>query len=168
MLDAASESRLVQLHPLLVEKIRSLADMYQAEYPDDALEVVQGLRSWAQQAELWAKGRDGQGNVVDEAQIVTKAPPGHSWHEFGLAADCCPRLLKSKPNWDDGNPKWQRYGQMAESLGLVWGGRWHRPDLPHVQLTGLYPVSPTDETRQVFKDGGTISVWRTAIPDYQV
>jgi hypothetical protein len=33
--------------------------------------------------------------------------------------------------WDG---PWERWGGLAEAAGLVWGGRWRRPDRPHVEL----------------------------------
>jgi len=45
------------------------------------VEVISGLRSWAAQAALYAQGRTKPG------KIVTKARPGSSWHNYGLAID---------------------------------------------------------------------------------
>ncbi len=46
-----------------------------------------------------------------------------------------------KPCWDvkvdvneDGIPDYEEAGKIAESVGLVWGGRWKTPDRPHFQL----------------------------------
>jgi peptidoglycan L-alanyl-D-glutamate endopeptidase CwlK len=44
-------------------------------------EVLSGLRSYAQQAALFAQGRTKPG------KIVTNARPGSSWHNYGLAID---------------------------------------------------------------------------------
>lgn len=41
--------------------------------------------------------------------------------------------LKPVIDWKD-EPAYRRMGALAERLGLVWGGRWHRPDLCHVEL----------------------------------
>lgn len=34
----------------------------------------------------------------------------------------------------DGEADWQEFGRIAEECGLVWGGRWKKPDRPHVQM----------------------------------
>jgi len=44
-------------------------------------EVLSGLRSYQQQAALYAQGRTKPG------KIVTNARPGSSWHNYGLAID---------------------------------------------------------------------------------
>lgn len=36
-------------------------------------------------------------------------------------------------------------GQIAESLGLVWGGRFHNPDWDHVELPPALVLAPTEE-----------------------
>lgn len=28
---------------------------------------------------------------------------------------------------------WEEFGRIADKCGLEWGGRWKRPDIPHVQ-----------------------------------
>lgn len=106
-------------------------------------------------------GRDENGHVMDAKALVTWAPPGHSWHEFGMAVDCVPTSLLAKPNWDPGSPAWDIYGAKAESLGLTWGGNWSagKVDRPHVQMTGKFPVSPTDEVRLVWRHVGMEGVW---------
>lgn len=35
---------------------------------------------------------------------------------------------------DDDVPDYEEAGMIGESLGLIWGGRWHTPDYPHLQL----------------------------------
>lgn len=154
-MESVSEAKLSLVNPELARRVRQLETLFGGE-----LVVVQGLRSWAEQQAIWLKGRDAQGNVVDASRIVTNAPPGHSWHEFGLAVDCVPRILINEPNWAPDDALWVRYGSCAETAGLVWGGRWKRPDRPHVQYTGKFPVSPNDEVRQAFLTGGTAEVWQ--------
>ena len=48
------------------------------------VEIVQGLRTFAEQDALYAQGRTGPG------AIVTQARGGESNHNYGLAADLCP------------------------------------------------------------------------------
>lgn len=58
-------------------------------------------------------------------------------HETGLAFDLGivdPQTGNFDWNYD-GNPQWNRLGEIGESLGLEWGGRWAEPyDPPHFQL----------------------------------
>lgn len=37
---------------------------------------------------------------------------------------------------DGTDPRYTQAGVIAEGLGLVWGGRWHKPDFDHIELKG--------------------------------
>jgi len=39
-----------------------------------------------------------------------------------------------KIRWEETDTAWLKIGQIGESLGLVWGGRWKQKDLGHFQL----------------------------------
>src|SRR2546430_6354057 len=149
-----SEARLNEVHPKLAEKVRQLA--VQLAIEEIQLEVTQGLRSWDEQQKLYDQGRRNPG------RIVTKCPPGWSYHNFGLAVDVCP-FVDGQPEWDDTQAAWKRIHEVARSLGLTTGADFpHFPDYPHLQLTGTFPVNPTAEVRQLFKDGNCQAVWEQA------
>lgn len=40
-----------------------------------------------------------------------------------------------KLKWDGADPVWQRLGEIGESLGMKWGGRWKTvpPDMAHFE-----------------------------------
>jgi peptidoglycan L-alanyl-D-glutamate endopeptidase CwlK len=151
-MDAVSDSRLAQINPELAGKVRSLAALLADE--NIIIRVTQGLRSWNEQQALYAQGRTTPG------KIVTNAPPGYSWHQFGLAVDVAPFNLEGQPDWNAEDPNWKRIIALGESLGLVSGSTFIScPDDPHFQLTGSWPVSPTDEVRSVFLNAGMLAVW---------
>lgn len=159
-MDPVSESRLSEVHPALAAKIRTLAATLESE--NITIRVTQGLRSWKEQAALYAEGRDADGNVVDKSQVVTNAKPGTSWHNFGLAVDVAP-FDGSIPDWNLNHPAWMRIVSCGESLGLVSGSTWRTfPDWPHMQMTGNLPVSPNDAVRSTFTNGGLDAVWSSA------
>ena len=164
MLDNISESRLGEVQPGLAEKIRDMARMLATE--SIVFRVTQGLRTWDEQEKLWRKGRDANGNVIDAAGIVTKAPPGYSWHNFGLAVDVVPddaSLTGFQADWNIHHPVWNRLIETGESLGLVSGAEWRSfPDWPHLQSTGRFPATPTDEVRRIYRDLGIRGVWAEA------
>lgn len=160
-MDTTSEIRLLVVYPELADKVRAVDAEFQRQVGDH-LEVVQGLRSWNQQQAIWLKGRDADGNVVNKDEVVTNAPPGHSWHEFGLAVDCVPRSLLPVKGWAPESILWGLITKIAESYGLSCGACWMHKDLPHLQITGKFPVSPTGEVRQIFKDAGMAQVWKEA------
>lgn len=105
--------------------------LQKAKQSQIVLKVTQTKRTLDEQAALYAQGRTAPG------QIVTHAPPGYSWHNFGRAFDVA---IVSYPgdltptNLYDGN--WNQVGDMGEQLGLVWGGRWKFPDRPHFEHHG--------------------------------
>lgn len=160
-MDTASEIRLLVVCPALTDKVRLVDAEFQRQVGDH-LEVVQGLRTWNQQEALWLKGRDANGNVINKDEIVTNAPPGHSYHELGMAVDCVPRSLLPVKGWAPKSILWDVLTKIAESFGLACGSCWMHKDLPHFQLTGKFPVSPDDEVRQIFKDAGMVQVWKEA------
>ena len=68
---------------------------------------------------------------------VTNAAAFQSWHQYGLAADCAflrdgKIVVTEKDPW--AMRGYQLYGEVAESLGLTWGGRWKMMDFGHTEL----------------------------------
>ena len=153
-MDAVSEQRLALVCPALAAKIRQMADILLEQ--DIQLRVTQGLRSWNEQAKLYEQGRTTPG------KIVTNAAPGHSWHNFGLACDCLP-LGAVGVDWNSSHPQWKLMEDIGSSLGLTVGAKFRTfPDAPHFQLEGKLSVSPDEETRQIFTQGGMLAVWEAA------
>ena len=131
-----------------------MAEILALDNPPVIFRVTQGVRSWNEQAALYAQGRTAPGVVVTNAQ------PGHSYHGFGLAVDVVP-FDQKLPDWNRQHPIWQRLIEVGQFLGLEEGARWRSfPDFPHFQLTGRFPASPDDEVRQIFLQAGTIGVWQ--------
>ncbi|MES2300177.1 MAG: M15 family metallopeptidase [Pseudomonadota bacterium] len=88
--------------------------------------ILEGYRSPERQTMLAALGPQ-----------VTNAAPYQSWHQYGLAADCAflregKLLISEKDAW--AMRGYQLYGEVAESLGLSWGGRWKMMDFGHTEL----------------------------------
>jgi predicted transcriptional regulator len=76
--------------------------------------------------------------------------------KLGEAQERLVAAIESMVTGDD----WQRMLAVGNSVGLVEGAEWRTfPDWPHFQLTGKWPVTPDDEVRQVFLDGGMLAVW---------
>jgi peptidoglycan L-alanyl-D-glutamate endopeptidase CwlK len=67
---------------------------------------------------------------------VTSAKAFQSYHQYGLAADCA-FLLNGKLVISEKDPwamkGYALYGEVAESLGLTWGGRWKMMDFGHIE-----------------------------------
>ncbi len=148
-MNPTSEKRLEKVHPELNKRIRDLIEAFAQRGVQ--VEVVQGLRTIAEQNALYAQGRTKPGPVV------TNARGGQSNHNFGLAADLCP-FVNGKPDFTD-NAGFMAIGAEAVKRGLEWGGNWKRLiDKPHVQLPGM---SIADCSR-LYKKGGLDAVWEEA------
>jgi peptidoglycan L-alanyl-D-glutamate endopeptidase CwlK len=92
--------------------------------------ITYGVRTYQEQADLYAKGRTKPG------KIVTNAKPGTSKHEIGEAFDAAPLGENGKIDWE--SPLFDTMGPIGESVGLVWGGRFKSIcDRPHYQLPSV-------------------------------
>lgn len=105
--------------------------------------ITSTYRSIEEQNKLYQQGRSRPGNRV------TNAKGGDSFHNWRVAFDFAP-LKNGKIDWNDVD-LFKRCGEIAESCGLEWGGRWTKfRDFPHCQYTqGL--------TLADFKQGKTLS-----------
>lgn len=87
--------------------------------------LLEGYRSPERQAKLAAMGN-----------AVTRADANRSYHQYGLAADNAflrdgRVVISEKDPW--AMEGYRLYGEEAESVGLVWGGRWSFRDYGHVE-----------------------------------
>lgn len=159
-MDSVSEARLSLVHPVLADAIRRMAQVLDLE--GIYIRVTQGMRSCAEQDQLYAQGRSLPG------KIVTNCPGGKSWHNFGLAVDLVPSEgtmdAQFLPDWNENHPDWKRMIAVGESLGLTCGADWRTfKDYPHFQLTGKFPAgSPNDAAIRAFHNGGISGVWEAA------
>ena len=114
------------------------------------LRVTHTLRTLDEQLHLWAKGRtfrDGVWIIVAPALIVTKAKPGQSPHNSGLAFDICFAGADPYPDADD--PRWKVLGELGEECGLDWGGPLGKGDKftwdrPHFQRNNWRAFIPNE------------------------
>lgn len=71
---------------------------------------------------------------VSNYDIVTKALPGASWHNYGEAIDC---FLKDNetniPIWDSNDERYEVYANTAQTLGLTAGYYFRMKDAVHIQ-----------------------------------
>jgi peptidoglycan L-alanyl-D-glutamate endopeptidase CwlK len=114
LLDSAYAQRLLKAFRIMKEK-----------YGYD-MALLEGYRSPERQDTLAAMGSG-----------VTNAAAFQSWHQYGLAADCAflrdgKLVISERDPW--AMRGYQLYGEVAESLGLTWGGRWKMMDFGHTEL----------------------------------
>jgi peptidoglycan LD-endopeptidase CwlK len=141
--------KLSLVHPVLADRVRELFAKLKAEGYEFI--VTQGLRTWEEQNALYAKGRTAPGAKV------TKAPGGHSQHNFGLAVDVAPVAMNAI-DWNLAHPAWQRMLALAPDFKLAEGRQWPSfPDNPH-----LYPAelpATCELFREKYAAGGVPAVW---------
>lgn len=104
--------RLAGLHPQWRAYIEVLLRYYDAAGWEPLIPPDGGLRSWADQA-----------RIVRSNPAATRAGPGQSPHNYGLAVD-----ITSRRGWESREAK--QIHAVARSLGLTIG-TW---DLPHHQV----------------------------------
>lgn len=78
-----------------------------------------------------------QNMLAGQGSHVTQATGYRSYHQFGLAADVAflrngKVVITEKDPW--AMQGYRYYGEAAESVGLVWGGRWKMMDLGHTEF----------------------------------
>lgn len=118
---------------LLVPKVRRLArELQQACAREGFLVMIShGFRSRDVQDALYARGR------TEPGQVVTNAPGGESFHNYGVAFDIRPVASSD----EEREALRKRAGPLGEALGLSWGGRFESlQDLPHFEYTGGYSL----------------------------
>lgn len=130
----------VGLHPLYLPLYQKLGEALGDEW-----QPISGLRSFEDQAKLYACGRTHPGS------IVTQAGPGLSFHNYGLASDWdyFPEGRYTPLEFND--QRWQLYTRTCLSLSLrciAW-------EKPHNELDVMIPIR---EILAAYNSGGPLSV----------
>lgn len=121
---SSADRRWDRMDAAFVQRLLKVFKAMKEEHGYD-MALLEGHRSPGRQALLQARGAH-----------VTMAGAWQSWHQYGLAADCAfykeGRLVISERDpW--AMRGYRLYGEVAERMGLVWGGRWKMMDLGHVE-----------------------------------
>ena len=99
--------------------------------------ITFGMRTFQEQQAIYDQGRTKPG------QIVTKAKPGQSYHNYGLAVDVALLINGKALSWDigkdwDGDRRsdWMEVVAVFKGAGFAWGGDWNTfKDMPHFEMT---------------------------------
>lgn len=128
------------LLPIVAEKAR-LFKLACAEQGIDII-ITSTYRDHESQAALYAQGRTKAG------QVVTNAKPGQSFHNYRIAFDFAP-VVNGKVPWKDA-ALFLRCGQIGESVGLEWAGRWTKfREAAHFQYTGGLTLKDLQAGKQI-------------------
>lgn len=106
--------KIEDLHP----RVQVLAKKFIEECDKAGIDVLiySTYRDAASQTALFNQGRTTPG------RIVTNARAGQSFHNWRCAFDFVP-VVAGKARWDD-KEAYAKCGNIAESIGLEWAGRW--------------------------------------------
>lgn len=114
------------LHPSTAAKVAKLCDMVR-DRDDLPVLITSTLRTAEEQDSLWSIGRNGK-----VGKPVTNCRYPDSAHNWGIALDFCKNSTKDA--FTD-ETFFKIIGELAESCGMEWGGRWKMRDLAHLQDT---------------------------------
>jgi peptidoglycan L-alanyl-D-glutamate endopeptidase CwlK len=127
-------------------KVATMARLFLTKCAAEGIDILVTCtyRSFEEQDALYARGRTMLWEHGVRVKKVTNAKAGQSFHNYHLAFDVVP-LRAGKPVWGATGADemlWQRIGNIGESVGLEWAGRWRTfKELPHFQYTGGHPLS---------------------------
>ncbi|MED3889357.1 peptidoglycan-binding protein [Peribacillus frigoritolerans] len=140
LLDRSEKNMGSGIHPVVKE---SALEMVKRAYQEGIfVQISAGYRSMEEQAKLYGQGRlgyiyDGKNYSDLSKPRVTKAMPGQSYHNYGLAIDYFIVSDDGKNGIWTVDAKWRRVAAIGKSLGFAWGGDWTSfKDYPHLDMTG--------------------------------
>lgn len=121
---SSADRRWEQMDPEFVQRLLMVFKIMKEEHGYD-MALLEGWRSPERQARLAQMGSS-----------VTNAGAWQSYHQYGLGADCAflrdgKLVITEKDPWAARG--YELYGEVAERMGLTWGGRWRMMDLGHVE-----------------------------------
>jgi peptidoglycan L-alanyl-D-glutamate endopeptidase CwlK len=128
--EAAIAGLLPEVHPYARSLVQKAADA------GIQIKIISGLRTFAEQEALYARGRTAPGPKV------TNARGGFSNHNFGIAFDVG---VFESDRYKGESPKYRAVGVIGQELGLEWGGNWTSfVDQPHFQLRPAWAEGMTE------------------------
>jgi peptidoglycan L-alanyl-D-glutamate endopeptidase CwlK len=128
-----------QLRPMLVSASRNW-NLLNTEYAQRLLlvfKIMKEKHGYDMAILEGYRSPDRQNMLAGMGSNVTNATAFQSWHQYGLAADCAfmrdgKLVISEKDPW--AMRGYQLYGEVAEAVGITWGGRWKMMDFGHTEL----------------------------------
>ncbi len=140
------------LHPVVRAKAEQLVALARSQ--GITVKLTEGYRPPERQASLLTAG-------------ATRAKPGWSFHQYGLAFDLVPLDAQGKAWWEPPAGVWDTIGRIGRSLGLTWGGDFPPTaklplgDRPHFEY---HPGFTIRDLVEKGKAVGALLLERPAIP----
>lgn len=95
--------------------------------------VWETYRTYNRQMDLYAQGRTQPGNIVTWTM--------RSRHLTGRALDLVWSTKDTQWSWEEPwRGAWIRLGELGETCGFIWGGRWRYQDKPHFEWPEIQEV----------------------------
>jgi len=133
--DSRTSAEIAKLHPLIRSKAKTFINTCQIK--GYKVRIYSSLRTWKKQRQLYRQGRTAPGG------IVTNAKAGRSYHNYGLAFDCC-IIQNGKCNFSLNS----KVVATAKRYGFSWGGDWSSfQDKPHFQ----YSIKSINQLETLYK-----------------
>lgn len=176
----AYDRDLTHLYPRAAEKFHKLDLRLKQEGLNFLL--FEGLRTLKTQEDYYAQGRSydpvsKSWKVVDPKKVITKAQPGFSFHQYGLAGDYVYDAIinndKADWSWSDADLltpgiqpiRWSDLGKLGKECGLEWAGDWKNfQEMPHLQMPVPLPLHVMYE---ILSTKGLPAVWLALDKSFQ-
>lgn len=148
MTDQLSINRLQTVHPKLRDKAIEDFTAASGKLTGRAFaRVTEALRTFATSDKYYAQGRTKPG------KIITNAPGGYSYHNYGLAFDFALVVDNVTTSWSvtadyDGDKQadWMEFANELKKRGWRWGGDFKSiSDKPHFEYTFGYSTKQLRE-----------------------
>jgi len=139
-MDSITLQRIEKLHPFVRNELKKILEECDKALTGHAkVRITQGLRTFAEQDDLYAQGRTKPGKKV------TNAKGGQSIHNYGFAVDICLIIDGKTASWEtakdwDGDKQsdWMEVVVIFKKYGWNWGGDWRTlKDMPHFDKKGF-------------------------------
>lgn len=137
-MDLISVERCKLLHPVVRDRALKGLEFARAHWGFNRIRYFSTMRTIAEQTKLYEAYKKG-GTLA--------APPGQSYHNFGLAIDFCLLSPDGKSvSWSltedldrDSQSDWREFASYMQGLGFEWGGNWkgRKRDNPHLQFVTI-------------------------------
>ena len=150
-MDKATLDRIQALHPSVRAEMSTIVnECNKALTGRSQVRISQGLRTFAEQDSLYAKGRTVKGDSGFSKKkplgsTVTNAKGNQSVHCYGFAVDIVLIIDGKVASWDthkdwdeDGIADWDECVKIFAKYGWSWGGSWSTfKDMPHFDKIGF-------------------------------
>ena len=127
-MSTSRDTNLNNLHPLFKNKVIQLQNLLDSN--NIPFKIFEGFRSPQRQNYLYQQGRTRPGN------IITKAKPWTSYHQYGFAADFV-LFINNTWSWDDKSTQNKKHWDKLHELGNVVDLEPLSWEKPHLQLKNI-------------------------------